>query len=75
VDDHLLTLGTELGTKGVGREHGVACRIVGDGKHVDAGTFGQGAGVTQCPLAGKIADDTAARDQLDGYQESIGVLK
>jgi hypothetical protein len=31
--------------------------------------------VTQCPLAGKIADDTAARDQLDGYQESIGVLK
>jgi hypothetical protein len=31
--------------------------------------------VTQDSLARQVADDTAARDQLDSYQESIGVLE
>ena len=41
VDDHLLAAGEQVRAQRVGREHGVATRVVGDRQHVDPRVGGQ----------------------------------
>ena len=65
----------EIRAEGVRGQHGVARRVVGDGEHVDAGALAEREGMAQHALAREVGDDPAACDELDRYEEPVGLLQ